>query len=493
MDRQLGPLPRWPTALAFRRVRKEDLEACASLEAASYPADEAASPENLALRQRVANDFFWGAFEKSNGSLVGFVCGTCAAGTSLTHESMEKHVPGGELLCVHSVVVQKHLRRKGVASAMLREYLRAVAALHAAPGSSPPRACALIAKAGLVSLYVNAGFQLVGLSPVVHGADPWFELQVRDIVRTASGEHMIQCDAFAAVPCTGNSAAVVFSHRGGDASWMQKVAMENNLAETAFVELLSIESESNEEAHRFAIRWFTPTCEVDLCGHATLGAAHALWTTGRASKRRRIDFESKASGTLSCSMTDTGWIQMDFPADMPKMADASVDGSMPTADALGKALGLSGSDVLAIGRGKFDILCELSPTAFDRIKPDQSALACFECRGVCVTTQGCEGSSDAERAAAAAAGSVVDFRSRFFGPRAGIPEDPVTGSAHCMLGPYWMQKLGRGSNGANSAGQVIGFQASPRGGVVKCEVRGNGRVVLSGPAVTTLEGMMYCN
>eukprot|EP00438_Fugacium_kawagutii_P034871 Skav225567 [mRNA] locus=scaffold81:432919:434196:+ [translate_table: standard] len=133
MARALATLSRWPSAeLQLRRVEAKDVKTCAALEAASYPADEAASPENLSLRQRVAGDYFWAAVDKDD-SLVGFVCGTLAHGNSLTHESMEKHEPSGRLLCVHSVVTKECFRRRGVALEMLREYLRAVAALPPGP------------------------------------------------------------------------------------------------------------------------------------------------------------------------------------------------------------------------------------------------------------------------------------------------------------------------------------------------------------------------
>jgi len=511
--RPLPVLPRLPAAhLELRLLRAgPEVDACAALEAASYPADEAASPERLAERQRDAGVFFWALFDKTaeaagkspqDGTLMGFICGTCAHGVSLTHESMEQHVPGGQLLCVHSVVVRSDIQRCGVALAMLREYLRAVASLKAgASAEAAPRTCALIAKAGLVSLYVKAGFELVGLSSVVHGVDPWFELKVPDIARAAAAEPLLRCDAFTATPCAGNQAAVVFSHRNGDAAWMQKVAMENNLSETAFVEKLRDEDSPDQAVpSKYAIRWFTPSCEVDLCGHATLGAAHGLWATGRVAKRRRIDFSTKASGMLSCSQTDRGWIEMDFPADPPAMAgEDGAPAVLPSAASFAKALGLeSPSSVVAVGRGRFDLLCELTEAAFDSIRPDQAALAAFDCRGIVVTAKGCEGSRDAERAAAeaaAAAGSgcaasaEIDFRSRFFGPKVGCAEDPVTGSAHCMLAPYWAKRLGRSAESA----VLLGFQASARGGIVHCRLQGASRLIISGPCVTTLEGTLHCN
>lgn len=300
-----------------------ELADCAALEAASYPADEAASPERLAQRQRDAPAFFWAAFETgavaasqpTEASVLGFICGTLAQGPSLTHESMSQHVPNGTLLCVHSVVVRKELRRKGLALAMLREYVRAIAVQGRA------LSCALLTKANILPLYVKAGFQLLGQSGVVHGTTPWFELRLEDVTR--QGEDVVRVDAFTSKPCAGNPAAVVFTQRAGDADWMQRVAEENNLSETAFVEReAAADCEIEDAASRFALRWFTPGCEVDLCGHATLGAAHALWSTGRASKRRRIEFSTKASGTLTCRLGAEGWIQMDFPADPPSMSGA---------------------------------------------------------------------------------------------------------------------------------------------------------------------------
>ncbi|CAK9004567.1 unnamed protein product, partial [Durusdinium trenchii] len=229
-----------------------------------------------------------------------------------------------------------------------------------------------------------------------------------------------------------------------------------------------------------------------------------------------------ASGTLSCQQTEAGWIQMDFPADPPSLEVAN----LPSSALLAAALGIPESAIFARGRGRFDLLCEVEPKAFDQLKPDQASLAAFECRGVCVTTAGCTGSCDEERAGCSR-GVTIDFRSRFFAPRAGIPEDPVTGSAHCMLAPYWVQKL----RGTKDDGELVGFQASGRGGVVKCCLRietcfskhfgtevddmladsvmlpqpntaegdravrsgpGAGRVGLSGPAITTLEGQIFC-
>lgn len=485
------PVPRgWPTARLFQRpvAAGPEVEECARVEAASYPADEAASPEQLESRQREAGAYFLGTFDEA-GVLVGFVCGTRAAGPALTDESMERHVPNGPLLCVHSVVTRPEMRKRGVASVMLRGYLQAVAA-DTNGASAPPSACALIAKAHLVGLYQKSEFQLVGLSPVVHGADPWFELRIDNIARAAVAEPVVRFDAFASSPCDGNSGAVAFTQRDGDERWMQRVALENNLAETAFVERLPAPDEQSgkDGPSRFALRWFTPACEVDLCGHATLGAAHGLWETGRADKSRPIAFESKASGVLTCKLSD-GWIEMDFPSDPPLMG-GEASPQPPSKAEMAQALGAPEAAVLSVGRGRFDLICELTPEAFDTMSPDQTALAKFETRGIVATTMGSDGSCDAERAAVASEGAAIDFRSRFFGPRVGVPEDPVTGSAHCMLAPYWARRLERGGEAV-----VVGFQASARGGAVRCRLfgsEGNGRVAISGRAVTSLEGLLHC-
>ena len=520
----LAKLPR--ASLALRRVEPGSaaLAAAAALETASYPADEAASPARLAERASVAGEFFLGLFDVSAGAaraaadapLVGFVCATAAplAG-GLTEAAMGAHDAAGELLCVHSVVVAPRWRRQGVASAMLRAYLRAVAGGGgggAGAGATAPRvrACALIAKARLVGLYARAGFELVGQSAIVHGADPWFELRCdleplrADGARdgAGAGAAMLQCDAFTAAAFGGNPAAVVFTTRGGDAAWMQSVALENNLSETAFVEPIDDAAEGDEDGaapQRFAIRWFTPACEVALCGHATLGAAHALWATGRASADAPIEFATRESGTLACAPCDDragrgGTIAMDFPADAPAPLDAASAladgaGSAALADVLAAGLKLPSpasagawpAGVRAVARGRFDLLVELEPEAFDALETDGTALAKIDTRGVVPTCAGA--GADAARAAAAGA-PEVDFRSRFFGPRIDVTEDPVTGSAHCMLAPYWAARLGRDAQGA-PAPAVVGFQASARGGVVRCELAAD-RVRLLGQAVTTL-------
>jgi PhzF family phenazine biosynthesis protein len=262
---------------------------------------------------------------------------------------------------------------------------------------------------------------------------------------------LYQVDAFTAEPFAGNPAAVCLLDGEAEPGWMQQVAAEMNLAETAFVRPL----EPGEEAV-FGLRWFTPAVEVELCGHATLASAHVLWSEGRVSAGRRIRFQT-LGGELSAADRD-GAIELDFPATPPEPVD-------PPAGLL-EALGVPAPAVRWAGRSRFDDLLELGSEAAVRgLEPDFRKLRELTTRGVIATA-----ASDADR---------FDFMSRFFAPAVGIDEDPVTGSAHCALGPYWTDRLGRAD--------LVGYQASRRGGVVRTRTAGD-RVLLGGQAVTVLRG-----
>lgn len=264
---------------------------------------------------------------------------------------------------------------------------------------------------------------------------------------------MLVVDAFTARPFAGNPAAVCLLQDDADPAWMQRVAAEMKHSETAFVR------PAGDAEADFELRWFTPKAEIALCGHATLGAAHALYSTGTVASGEPIRFRTLKSGVLTVTGDGDGTLSMDFPACPPEPADAP--------EGLAEALG---ADVGAVGRNaQDDLLAEVADeTAVRDLAPDISAIARIDARGVIVT-------------AAAAQGSDHDFVSRFFAPRVlpGDGEDPVTGSAHCALAPYWARRLGRDT--------MTGFQASARGGYVGVAVRG-GRVVLSGSAVTVLDG-----
>jgi PhzF family phenazine biosynthesis protein len=255
---------------------------------------------------------------------------------------------------------------------------------------------------------------------------------------------IVQVDAFSEQAYAGNPAAVCILEEARSESWMQNVAMEMNLAETAFLV-------RNGDAYR--LRWFTPLVEVALCGHATLASAHVLWENGHLRGDEEALFDTQ-SGRLKAAQAN-GWIVLDFPARAAAPAEPP--------PGLIEALGVKPSAVL---RNTYDYLVEVGSAAEVRaLRPDFTRLASVEMRGVIVTARGDE--------------PGVDFVSRFFAPAVGVDEDPVTGSAHCALGPYWATKLGKNS--------LVGYQASRRGGIVRVELK-NERVLLGGKAVTVLRG-----
>lgn len=250
-------------------------------------------------------------------------------------------------------------------------------------------------------------------------------------------------DAFAERPFAGNPAAVCLLEESASEEWMQRVAQELNLSETAFV--------SPGDA-AFGLRWFTPAFEVDLCGHATLAAAHALWESDRVGTGRSIRFSTR-SGVLTVEPAGD-WLRMDFPSDPPR-AERLPEG-------LVEALGLT---PVWFARGRsYEFAVARSEAELRRLEPDFRALAALSPIGICVTAAGT---------------GAYDFVSRFFAPSAGIDEDPVTGSAHCMLAPYWGAELGLSS--------MLGRQISKRGGDVRVELAGD-RVVVCGKAVTVSRG-----
>ncbi|HZR12893.1 MAG TPA: PhzF family phenazine biosynthesis protein [Acidimicrobiia bacterium] len=258
---------------------------------------------------------------------------------------------------------------------------------------------------------------------------------------------LFQVDAFTDERFRGNPAAVCLLDRPVTAAWMQSVAAEMNLAETAFVLPLD---------DVLTLRWFTPTTEVPLCGHATLATAHVLWETDRIAADEDATF-STLSGALRCRRDDER-IAMDFPAETPVPEVATV-----TPVRLDDALRGTARDVV---RGTNHYLVELDDEATVRgLRPNLDVLAKLDANGVIVTAR-----ADDDR---------FDFVSRYFAPRVGIPEDPVTGAAHCMLGPWWAERLGKI--------ELVGHQVSARGGVVRVRVDGT-RVELSGSAVTVLRG-----
>ena len=258
------------------------------------------------------------------------------------------------------------------------------------------------------------------------------------------GLRIIQVDAFTSTPFAGNPAAVCILEEFGDDEWMQNVAREMNLSETAFLTRL---------VDGFNLRWFTPAAEVDLCGHATLASAHVLRETGQISPDEQARFHTR-SGLLLAERKGE-WIEMDFPA-TPEEATSAPPGLLA-------ALGVT---AVYVGKNRFDYLVEVETEEIVRgMQPNFSRLMEVDARGIIVTSR--------------ASTKGYDFVSRFFAPQVGVYEDPVTGSAHCCLAPYWCSKFERD--------QLVGYQASARGGVVRVRINGD-RVYLGGQAVTVLRG-----
>ena len=253
-----------------------------------------------------------------------------------------------------------------------------------------------------------------------------------------------QVDAFTNKPFAGNPAGVCILPKAADAGWMLNVAREMNLAETAFLV---------PQSDGYDLRWFTPSVEVDLCGHATLASAHVLWEDGHLEPGVQARFHTK-SGLLTADQRGA-WIELDFPATPASRAE-------PPAGLM-EALGAKPQFV---GRSRFDYLVEIEDEAtVRRLDPDLGAVARVKARGVIVTSRANKGK--------------YDFVSRFFAPQSGVPEDPVTGSAHCALAPYWSAKLGKK--------ELMAFQASARGGELRLRLEGD-RVRLGGQALTVLRG-----
>jgi PhzF family phenazine biosynthesis protein len=256
---------------------------------------------------------------------------------------------------------------------------------------------------------------------------------------------IFQVDAFTDSAFAGNPAAVCLLDRPADPRWMQQLAAEMNLAETAFLD---------PRQGGYGLRWFTPVVEVALCGHATLASSHVLFETGLAAEGEPIRFDT-ASGPLA-ARKDGGAIVLDFPA-TPAVQQEPPPGLLD-------AIGVSGP--AWTGRAPEDFLVVVAAEEeVTGLRPDMAKLAAVTMRGVIVT--------------APATRPGADFVSRFFAPAVGIPEDPVTGSAHCTMAPYWFERLGRS--------ELTGFQASPRGGTVRVQAAAD-RILLTGYAVTVLTG-----
>jgi PhzF family phenazine biosynthesis protein len=267
---------------------------------------------------------------------------------------------------------------------------------------------------------------------------------------------VIQVDAFTAQPFAGNPAAVCILSQPQPDTWLQAVAQEMNLSETAF---LVKQPDGSDGSDSYNLRWFTPTTEVDLCGHATLASAHVLWSEGHLAPEAEARFQTR-SGLLTARQNGD-WMELNFPA-IPTIA-AAIPADLSAA--------LGGVSITETHEGSLGLLVELDSEATVRhLQPNFALLKSCHWHGVIVTSR-----ADAD----ADADTEFDFVSRYFAPNFGIDEDPVTGSAHCCLATYWHDRLHKS--------EFLAYQASARGGVMKVRIAGD-RVFLGGQAVTVMRG-----
>lgn len=260
---------------------------------------------------------------------------------------------------------------------------------------------------------------------------------------------IIQVDSFTNTVFQGNPAAVCILEKPQTTEWMQLIAREMNLSETAFI----LQQESD-----FNLRWFTPTTEVPLCGHATLASAHVLWSEGYLKPEETANFQTQ-SGLLTARLQGD-WIELDFPVNFSEVTNPPTE--------LVAALGVNIKNTI---KNSLGYLVELESALIVRnLQPDFSLLKSLSVPGIIVTSIG---ENDSE----------YDFVSRFFAPELGIDEDPVTGAAHCCLAPFWRDKL--------QQDEFLAYQASARGGVVKIKYDGGARVFLQGQAVTVMKGEIF--
>ncbi|GMF13517.1 unnamed protein product [Phytophthora lilii] len=438
----------------------EEVDICrvAAMEAASYPADEAASESGIRFRQKNAGAFFWAAYlpniDSESETLVGFVNGTLTARDELGDESMSQHDPHGTLLCIHSVVVDSAFRRRGLAAQMLKRYVRVIC------DSQPQvKRIMLVTKAYLVKFYVDCGFSVTRLSP---------------LTKYLVG---LKVDAFTSEAFQGNPAAVVLLsaaafHDPKATAWMQRVAMENNLSETAYAAPRERSAKSPADILEYDLRWFTPGTEVKLCGHATLSTAFALHDAKLVTADQALHFHT-LSGVLVCRFeldpnTQKYVVLMDFPEQPAEPVNPNV-----VADEIAAALGITNDDIVDL-KQTTDLLVRVTPEAFPILKPNFVELGKPDFRGIVVTAEMPKDNK-----------SSVDIQSRFFGPRIGVNEDPVTGSTHCALGPYWAPLLKKTTIKAQQFTPV-------RGGYITLDLvaAGPGRVLLKGEGSIVLRGKL---
>lgn len=520
----------------FRTVCPTDIPACYEIEQASYPQDEAASKSALQYRQHHAAPYFWCAVisrddthnninnndnnynnDAEDEIIVGYICSTRC--WEFTHDSLSTHDTSGPLLAIHSVVVSEKYRGQGIAMAMLKYYITAIAAM-----KDGIEKLVLMAKKDLLGFYVQCGFKVTRVSDIVHGQDLWYDCEF-PLVQNEHHPYWV-LDSFTEKGGSGNPAAVVVlpppssdedAHEN-NTEWMKVVAKEFNLSETAFIwpnrtEVKKVKQDEDGEKSaaaaddddeevqggggevvNYVIRYFTCNgTEVDLCGHATLASAAVLFQTRKIKNDATIVFEANKH-KLPVSLEGKTWMRnapIKLKMIFPKKSLCEVTASADRCAVLGMlktafSMDFDAENILYLGLDQDggDVLIELTRDHFLQIGYDNihySALMEWKgySRGVILC---CRENHPVEEEEEKEDVQVVDYLSRFFGPKAGINEDPVTGSAHCTLGPYFGAKLHKTT--------VVGKQMSERGGTVTCVLEDD-RVSIMGTAITTMTGSLH--
>mmetsp|Transcript_23112 Transcript_23112/g.28401 ORF Transcript_23112/g.28401 Transcript_23112/m.28401 type:complete len:474 (-) Transcript_23112:265-1686(-) len=463
--------------LRFRWIAASDVDECYSIERLSYPADEAASLQSLRYRQGNAGDYFLGAYS-SSGQILGFVCGTLCK--KFDHDTMSVHDSMAHILAIHSVVITPEARRKGIANAMLCSYIR-----HMTYDSqySHVTKLMLICKQNLLRFYIGCGFVVTGLSDISHGATPWIECEM-DLCERRKPKFWV-VDAFTETTGGGNPAAVVITVNKTlyeNRQWSQTVAAEFNLSETVFVserESIDNDNESGfQEEKDFDLKYFSPTVEIQFCGHATLAAAYTLFVKSYVDTKKRIIFHISNMSPLIATMSQ-GKIVLDFPLQRPRHID-DLDRLKKLEDWIEACAGVPKQDILRICDTEIkDLLVEISIDAFRKIEPKFSVMKRGDVgRGIIIACAG-----DVRNKSMAGIPNEADFSSRFFAPGVGIDEDPVTGSAHCTLAPYFAERLHKTS--------LVAWQDSRRGGSMFIDVqKERNRVTITAAAVISSQGTL---
>ena len=498
----------------YRVATPTDIFQCFDMEKEAFSKGEAASKNDLRYRQHHAAPFFRCAVlehedeENDEDVVIGYITSTrCEPDEDDTSEMA--HQPDSSSLMIHSMVVRKEYQRVGLGQHMTKNYIESLEEFNAT-AENPISRVILFVKDNLLTLYLHCGFSIIRPSRQLSGNAPLYlcehNLKVPSFMSKSRHEGEIgglDCyivDSFAASPGTGNPAAVVLMPKETQpeamAKWMHTVAAEFNLSETAFCWPSSDPHSTPSSEEHWNIRYYTPTVEIPLCGHATLASAAILYQTLKRSPEYKIVFHAsedvltmeQAESLIGESTTPAfrTRISMEFPVKPPQevvTADDKLTIRMMLESAFSCEL-----DPLYVGISDIgDILIELKPASFHDIgyeKINFKALMEWHgyYRGVIIcclndvaveTNENEDGGNEEPRA---------DFLSRFFGPKAGINEDPVTGSAHCALAPYFAQKL--------SKNLVIGKQTSERGGFVECLLKDD-RVLITGTAITTMTGRLW--